>query len=61
MKRWLKIWAAQAATQAEQRQRAALIESAYPHQRSSSFMSPVRRVGRGMRYDQLIMGVRLHD
>jgi len=61
MKRWLKIWAAQAATRTEQRQRAALIESAYPRHRDGSLISPVRRMGRGIRYDQLITGVRLHD
>ena len=61
MKRWLKFWAAQAATREEQKQRTALIEAAYPQQRGSSFMSPVRRMGRGMRCDQLMMGMRLHD
>ena len=44
---WLKIWAAQAASRTERKQRFALIEAAYPLQLSASFQSADRRVVRG--------------
>ena len=61
MRKWLTLWAAQAASRTERKQRFALIESAYPQQRSTLLRSAGRRPGRVGRLHHSIAGEGCHE